>query len=116
MARTVLTKTTATENNATAGVSLTLTAADISNLNSFVCTGYDLVVAQNTGGVGYTVTITSAPDAMGRTKDITTEAIAAGEVRIYGPFQGLGWRQTDGSIYLQASNAAVKFAVVAMLG
>jgi hypothetical protein len=116
MARTVLTKTICTETNAAAGVSLVQTAADVANGNSFSPTGYDLVIANNTGAAPYTVTITSAPDAMGRTKDITAESIAAGEIRVYGPLQLLGWRQSDGFVYLSASNVAVKFSVAQMNG
>ena len=118
MARTALTKTTAPGGYGAslAGANLTLAAADISNLNSFVANGNDLVIAQNTGVSAYTVTITSAPDAYGRTGDIATESLAAGEIHIFGPFPLPGWQQTDGSIYLQASNAAVKFGIVKLPG
>lgn len=116
MPRTLLTKTTAPGAIANAGVSVTMTAADTSNLNAFTAAATDLVVAQNTGGSTYTVTITSAPDAMGRTRDIATENIAAGEIRVFGPFTQYGWMQTDGRIYLQASNAAVKFGIIQLPG
>ncbi len=116
MPRTLLTKTSAPGGYAAAGVSVTMTAADTSNLNAFTAASTDLVMAQNTGGSGYTVTITSAPDSFGRTKDIATEAIAAGEIRIFGPFPQSGWMQTDGRVYLQASNAAVKFGIIQLPG
>ena len=116
MPRTLLTKTSAPGGYAAAGVSLTMAAADVGNLNAFQAAGTDLIVAQNTGGVGYTVTVTSAPDPFGRTKDIATEAIAAGEIRIFGPFPQSGWMQTDGRVYLQASNAAVKFGIIQLPG
>jgi hypothetical protein len=97
-------------------VLLVWTAADVSLLNSFAMSGKDLVLAWNTHAtIGYTVTITSAPDPIfGRSKDITTEAIAAGAIRCYGVPQLDGWRQTDGSFYLQASNASVVFAVISL--
>ncbi len=116
MPRTALTKTTAPGNYAAAGVAVTMTAADVANLNSFVANGNDLVIAENTGATPYTITITSAPDPYGRTADIATESIAAGAIRIYGPFPLAGWQQSDGSIYLQASNVAVKFGVVKLPG
>jgi hypothetical protein len=90
---------------------MVMTAADVANLNQFVAAGKDVVVAFNSGGSAYTVTITSAP-LNGRTGDITTYSIGAGEFAVFGPFATLGWKQTDGYVYLQASNAAVKFGVL----
>lgn len=116
MARTLLTKTTAPGGYAAAGGAVTMAAADVGNLNAFVASGTDLVIAQNSGASPYAVTITSAPDPWGRTKDIATESIAAGEIRIFGPFPQAGWMQTDGRVYLQASNAAVKFGVIELPG
>ena len=115
MARTALTKNTGIVTNPSAGVLLVWTAADITNFNSFAMSGKDIVLAWNTGASPYTITITSAPDPVyGRSKDITTESIAAGDIRCYGVPQLDGWRQSDGAFYLQASNAAVKFAIVSL--
>src|SRR5689334_15173988 len=116
MARTALTKTTPlgslpTLPLAADSADLTMTAAATSNLNSFVASGKDLIIAHNTGGSSYTVTITSVA-LNGRTGDITTYSIGAGEYAVLGPLLTPGWRQTDGSVYLQASNAAVKFGVI----
>lgn len=93
---------------------LAMAAADASSLNQFVASGNDLVFAHNTGGSDYTVTFTSVADPFGRTGDITTYSIGAGEYAVFGPFKLPGWMQTDGKVYLQASNAAVKFGVVAL--
>jgi hypothetical protein len=112
MAQTALTPITGVLTNPTAGVALTFTAADTANGNKFAHTGKELIIAQNTGGSAYTVTISSAADSLGRTKDITTDSIAAGAFAIYGVPQVEGWRQTDGTIHLTASNAAIKFAIV----
>lgn len=116
MARTVLTKNVlTTPRNPTAGTLLVWTAADTTNFNAFAMSGNDLLLAWNSGASPYTVTITSAPDPnYGRTKDITTEAIAAGTIRCYGVPQTAGWQQTDGNLYVQASNAAVLFAVISL--
>lgn len=116
MPRTLLTKSVATGSNTAAGIPLTMAAADVGNLNAFQAAGTDLIVAQNTGGSTYTVTVTSAPDPWGRTRDIAAENIAAGELRVFGPFAQSGWMQTDGRVYLQASNAAVKFGIVQLPG
>lgn len=112
MARTLLTKTSAPGGYAAAGVAVTLTAADTTNKNMIVAEGADLIIARNSGASPYTVTITSSPDAFGRTKDITTESIAAGEVRVFGPYPLTGWVQSDGRIYLEASNAAVLLGAI----
>lgn len=116
MARTNLTKTNAPGSFAGAGVAVTMAAADTVNFNEFVAQGQDLIIAQNTGGSPYTVTITSAPDPWGRVGHISAESIAAGAIRIYGPLATRGWIQPDGRIYLQASNAAVKFGIVNLGG
>lgn len=114
MPRTTLTKTTALGSYNHAGVVLTMTAADVGNGNQFVANGKDLLVIHNTAGSDYTFTVTSTADAYGRTKDITTETIAAGAYKIVGPLELTGWIQTDGKIYLAASNAGVKFGIVAL--
>lgn len=93
---------------------LAMAAADASSLNQFVASGNDLVFAHNTGGSDYTVTISSVADPFGRTGDITTYSLGAGEYAVFGPFKLAGWMQSDGKIYLQASNAGVKFGVVAL--
>lgn len=71
-----------------------------------------LLIVSNTNGGAQTCTIESVADARGRTGDITTYALAAGAVAIFGPFASEGWRQADGSIYAKGSHADVKFAVV----
>lgn len=114
MPRTTLTKTTALGSYNHAGVALTMTAADVGNGNQFVATGKDLLLIHNTAGSDYTFTVTSTPDAYGRTKDITTETVTAGTYKIVGPLELTGWMQTDGKIYLAASNAGVKFGIVAL--
>jgi hypothetical protein len=114
MPRTTLTKSTAPGSYASAAVAVTMTAADTSNLNQFRCGGDDLLIIHNTGGSEYTFTITSVADPIfRRLGTITTEAIAAGAIKVFGPMKPDGWVQSDGYIYCQANNAAVKFGVVA---
>lgn len=99
----------------TAGsLDLTMTAADVANKNQFQASGKDLIVIHNTGIAAYTITITSAPDPFGRSQDITTYSLDAGDYAVLGPMQLAGWVQTDGKIYLEASNAGVKFGIVAI--
>lgn len=114
MARTALTKTVALGGYQAALTTLTMTAADIVDLNSFVASGRDLIVFHNTGAGINTVTITSAADPYNRTGDLTTIDIAAGGYRIYGPLPKTGWEQTGGSVYLQASSVEVKIGVITL--
>ncbi|MBW2084435.1 MAG: hypothetical protein JRI54_00165 [Deltaproteobacteria bacterium] len=114
MARATLTKTNAPGYYASTGAALTLAAADVTNKNEFVSTGKELVVAQNTGASSGTVTINSTADPYGRTEDITDYSIDAGGIAIFGPFPTLGWQQSDGKIYLEASTADIKFGVIVL--
>lgn len=114
MPRTDLTKTTAPGSMQYTGTVITMAAADVANMNQFTASGKDLIVAHNTGASPYTVTVTSAVDPYGRTKDISAISLAAGEYRVFGPMELTGWVQTDGKIYLQASNASVKFGIIAL--
>lgn len=93
---------------------LTMTAADPVNKQQVKLTREgDIIVAHNTGGSPATVTITSTADALGRTGDITTYSLGAGEYAVFGKFQSQGWVQSDGNLYFEASSADVKFGVIA---
>lgn len=118
MARTTLVKTTAkgpypTLPVAANGLDVTMAAADVANKNQFLPGGNDLVLMQNSGASPYTVTITSAADAQNRTGDITTFSLEAGDIACF-LVKSNGWVQADGYVYLEASNASVKFGVVAL--
>jgi len=91
---------------------LTMTAADVTNKNQVTASGDDLIIAHNTGAATYTVTITSIADPYGRTGDIATYSLEAGDYAIFGAFSSDGWLQTDGKLYFEASNVAVKFGVL----
>lgn len=92
---------------------VTYTAADVANGNqaAFGNAGKVLLLAENTGGVGYTITVTSAVDGFNRTGDITNYALGAGETAMF-PLERAGWMQADKNLYFSANNAAVKFALV----
>lgn len=113
MARATLTKTTPLGPYpslpvAANALDMVMTAADVANLNQIVIDGPGYILVQNTGGVDYTFTLTSAPDQQLRTGDIGPYTISADELMIFKIDQTKGWVQPDGNIYLQASNAAVK--------
>lgn len=87
------------------------TAADVSNKNQFVLDGPHLVQFWNSGASPYTVTLTSTVDPQNRTGDVTAYSLAAGDIGEFKVDQYSGWRQTDGYMYLEANNAAVKFNI-----
>jgi hypothetical protein len=93
----------------------TQAAADVANGNKFTCTGRELIFAENTDGANpYTVTVTSVPDEKNRSEDITTYSLAAGDkiMIAVGLTNAKGWKQTDGTILISASNLAIEFAVL----
>lgn len=112
MSRVAVTETTVPASYSDAGTLVVYTAADTSLKNSVALNGDEVVLATNTGIADHTVTINSAPDPKGRTKDITTETIHAGDTHVYQRFPQTGYRQTDGTLHLEASDASVKFAVL----
>ena len=117
MARTTINKTTPLGGYPTLPLTVetadvVFTAADVANKNQFTMEHGDVVLAWNNGASPYTVTLTSSADARKRTGDITAYSLAAGDIAVFGPFEQDGWKQTDGYFYLEASNAAVKFAIL----
>jgi hypothetical protein len=121
MAQTPITVTTLVQNNVavTAGqLTLTTTAMDASNGNSYVATGRETLLFENTDTAAHTITITSVPDSLGRSDtSLTSYSIPAAS----GGASGLaviqmkwlpGWLQTGGTIFLATSSALVKCAVL----
>ena len=94
------------------GADFVFTAADSVNGNSFVSTGRELLLVHNTGGSAYTVTVSSVADGLARTGDITAYSVGAGLFSMLGPFLQPGWQQSDGTVHVTASNAAVTLAVI----
>lgn len=91
---------------------ITMAAADIAVQNDFTLNEGDIVFAHNTSGGALTVTINSVADEKGRTGDITTYSVGAGEYAAFGPFTRPGWVQTTGKLHLEASGVAVKLGVL----
>ena len=91
-----------------------LTAADAGNGNAFVCRGRELLLVRNTHAMDdATITISSARDPCGRTKDITTYSLSAGEFAAFWIGRSIGWRQTDGKAWLDvAGTGTIEFAVL----
>ena len=94
---------------------VTMTAAS-TGADVFPCTGREIILVQNSHATNpYTVTISSQVDEKGRTGDITTYSLAAGEIAAFGV--GLtnspGWKNTStGQITITGSNAAIKIGII----
>jgi hypothetical protein len=92
---------------------ITFAACDASLKNYFVPSGRDLLLVYNSDATNpYTFTLFSVADAMGRTGDITTYSLSAGETAAVLLTSMNGWVQTDGNVYVDGSNVKIKFAVI----
>jgi hypothetical protein len=89
----------------------TLVAAHATDKEQVAFTGVERIIAINTGASPYTVTVDGVK-VKGRAGSITAYSIAAGAIAIIA-LPTDGWRQADGKLYFEASNVAVKFAVIA---
>lgn len=93
-------------------LTLAFTAADTTNFEEVVLTGNEMLLVWNSGASPYTVTINTTADEKGRVGDITAYSLAAGEHALIGPIPVQGFAQSNGKLYFQASNVAVKYAVI----
>jgi hypothetical protein len=92
---------------------VTMTAADVANMNQTVLNGPMLLIAQNTHASSpFTVTISSIVDSKLRTGDITTYTLQAADIVAYIINSMEGWLQTDGMLYYAGSDATIKFALL----
>jgi len=94
------------------GADFVFTAGDNVNGNSFVSTGREAVIVQNTGAGAGTVTFTSVADGINRTGDIATYSVGIGLFSFFGPFAKSGWSNMSGLVTLTCSAATMKFAVI----
>lgn len=112
---TALTTIVLVQNNTAVSVgalSLTFTACDTVNGNSFVATGREILVVNNTGSSAYTFTVTSQPDALGRSDtSLTNYSVAASAITAIQMKYLTGWISGT-SISLTCSNALLKYAVI----
>jgi hypothetical protein len=89
------------------------TACDNVNGNSFVATGREVVLVNNTAGTAGTFTISSVPDSLGRSDtSLTAYSVAAAAFTAVQMKYLTGWLQTGGTVNLTCSAATMKFAVL----
>lgn len=87
-------------------------ASDLANGNAIPCTGQEILLAYNSDTVLHHFTVTSTPDLLGRTGDITAYIINPSTLCGLQLSQITGWKQSDGTIHISCDNALVKFAVI----
>lgn len=119
MAQTALTVTVLKQDNVAinAGdLALTFTASDNVNGNSFPITGNEILLIQNSDAAGaHTFTVTSVPDAQGRSGDIASYSLPLSTFAVIQMSLVTGWRQADGNVYLASNSNLIKFAVLRAL-
>lgn len=88
------------------------TAGDAVNGHQFTWTGKETVSFRNTGASARTFTIQSVADSkLGRTGNITTYSVPAGEEHVLPPLPADGFVQPDGKIYIDVSHAELTINV-----
>lgn len=90
---------------------VTFVAGDDVDFNDWTPSEGDILLVQNTDVGAQTVTIDAAADEVGRDGAITAYSLAADEIAIFGPFKRSAWKQVDGKIHVDVSDATVKLAV-----
>lgn len=97
------------------GADFTFAAGTITDGDTFVCTGREILIVTNTEVAdAKTVTITSVDDEKGRSEDITAYSLAAGDFAVFGVglTNSKGWKSTAGKVRITVSAATVKVAVL----
>lgn len=93
----------------------TMAAGDATNGNTFVVTGREILILQNTSGAAaYYVTITSVDDEKGRSEDITEYSLANDDFVVFGVglTNSKGWKSAAGLIRIDVENTSVLVAVL----
>ncbi len=86
-------------------------AADVANGNNFVPAPNDVLHVWNSGAGPFTITLTSAPDERKRLADITTYNLAINDIITFNYGDLIGWIQSDGTVWINGANVAIKFWV-----
>jgi len=96
------------------GADYTMAAGTITDGDTFVCTGREILLCRNINVGAQTITITSIADETNRTEDIATYSIGASEYAGFGVglTNAKGWKSTAGTIRITVSSADVLVAVL----
>jgi hypothetical protein len=104
-----------TLNNPEQVVAITADARDLAFVDSddingmeFVPSGRDMLLAFNDEVGAQTITIDAAADDAGRDGSIAAYSIGAGETAWFGMFNTEVWRQSDGKVHVDMSDAGIQ--------
>jgi hypothetical protein len=111
MARTTLNPAAAPGPFGALAALLALATCDAVNGNQFKSTGREVLLAYNPASSPPAVVTVQSRALNGRTGSAVA-TIAAGAYAVFQMFPTDGWMQSDGYIYVDSSDAAVKLAVV----
>jgi hypothetical protein len=92
----------------------TVAASTLTDGDTFVCTGRELLFVQNTDAGATTITITSVVDEKNRTGDITTYSVGIAEFACFsiGLTNAQGWKSSTGTVRITCSDVDLKVAVL----
>jgi hypothetical protein len=95
------------------GADFTFAAGTITDGDTFVCTGREILLVKNGTGTN-TITITSVDDEKGRAEDITTYSLATTEHAVFGVglTNSQGWKSSAGTVRITVSSVEVSVAVL----
>ena len=93
-------------------VTVTATAANATDKEQTLLTGRELLIARNSGASSRVCTITSVADPRTKRTGDVVETVPAGEMRMFGPFDPDGFRQSDGYLYFEAAHADILWSVI----
>jgi hypothetical protein len=116
-AQTTLTIQALKENNyaVIAGdLAITYTACDNVNGNAFTSTGHEILLVQNSDAAGaHTFTVSSLPDALGRSDtSLTGYSLPLSTFAAIYVNTLAGWKQNTGQVFLACNSNLIKFAVI----
>jgi len=86
-------------------------ASDSANGNAVPFNARLLVFARNDDVGAQTITIAAPADPFGRTGSIDTYSLDADEEACFGYFEPSGWKQADGTLWIDTSDNNVKLLV-----
>lgn len=92
-------------------LSVSFTAGDPVNGDSFLITGNEILLVQNTDSVAHNYTALGTEDHIGRTGNLVY-TVPAGSLSAVEFTVLEGWVQPDGFVYLNPSDTHIRFAVL----
>jgi len=89
-------------------------AGTLTDGDTFVCTGREILLVSNPTGGALTITITATDDETNRAESITAYSVGAGEYAAFGVglTNAKGWKSSTGTIRITVSSASLLVAVL----